>query len=234
MAAAETNDQYSITWDTKPLGFSIVMDTTGRNAYVSSIQKQENLQKGLKLAAQIIKINGANVKQKKHGDILEKIKKAELPMTLTFQPRSFANANSGDSTTNEEQSSDNPIALLFGGAPASARNRVDGMFLLVKNKEVNGRPMWQRKDDESDPIVLWYWPLEGGEQGPSNMAENLWMISRASQLHTQNAYACCPSDVENPLRISCAWKVWNKEAGNFVGCKLSIADQVNKDSVKDF
>lgn len=235
MAAAETSDQYSITWDSKPLGFSIVMDTTGRNAYVSSIQKQENLKKGLKLAAQIIKINGANVKQKKHGDILEKIKKAVLPMTLTFQPRSFANANSGDSgTTGDDESSEKPIALLFGGAPASARNRVDGMFLLCKNKETNGKPMWQRKDDESDPIILWYWPLEGGEKGPSNMQENLWMISRASQLQTQNAYACCPSDVANPLRINCPWKVWNKEAGNFVECQLSIADQVNQDSVKDF
>lgn len=234
MAAAET-DQYSITWDSKPLGFSIVMDTTGRNAYVSSIQKQENLQKGLKLAAQIIKINGANVKQKKHGDILEKIKKAQLPMTLTFQPRSFANANSGDNNASDENTTnDKPIALLFGGAPQSARNRVDGMFLLVKSKEVNGKPMWQRKDDESDPIVLWYWPLEGGEKGPSGMQENLWMISRASQLHSQNAYACCPSAVDNPLRINVPWKVWNKDQNKFVECQLSIADQVNKDSVKDF
>jgi len=235
MAAAET-DQYSITWDSKPLGFSIVMDTTGRNAYVSSIQKQDNLKKGLKLAAQIIKINGANVKQKKHGDILEKIKKAQLPMTLTFQPRSFANANSGDNNASEETANDKPIALLFGGAPDSARNRVDGMFLLVKNREVNGKPMWQRKDAESDPIVLWWWPLEGGEQGPSGMQENLWMISRASQLHTQNAYACCPSDVDNPLRIAVPWKVWNKnkDGGCFETCNLSIADQVNKDSVKDF
>jgi len=232
MAAAE-NDQYSITWESKPLGFSIVMDTTGRNAYVSSIQKQDNLNKGLKLAAQIIKINNVNVKQKKHGEILDAIKKARLPMCLTFQPRSFANASSsGDaSATNENQK---PIALLFGGAPATAANRVDGMFLLVKDKEVNGRACWQRKDEESDPIILWYWPLEGGEKGPSGMQENLWMISRASQLHTQNAYACCPSSVENPLTIDIQWKVWNKNQNKFVECQLSIADQVNSDSVKDF
>lgn len=229
MAAAD--DQYSITWETKPLGFSIVMDTTGRNAYVSSIQKQENLQKGLKLAAQIIKINNVNVKQKKHGDILDAIKKAILPMTLTFQPRSFANASSGDATSGGDNK---PIALLFGGAPESARNRVDGMFLLVKDKEVNGKACWQRKDDESDPILLWYWPLEGGDSGPSGMAENLWMISRASQLNSQNAYACCPSSVENPLNINCPWKVWDKNASNFRECQLSIADQVNKDSIKDF
>lgn len=230
--AADQSEQYSITWETKPLGFSIVMDTTGRNAYVSSIQKQDNLKKGLKLAAQIIKINGDIVKQWKHGAILEAIKKAQLPMTLTFQPRSFANASS--SADSQASESENPIALLFGGAPDSARNRVDGMFLLIKNKEVNGKACWQRKDDEDDPIILWYWPLEGGEQGPSGMQENLWMISRASQLHSQNAYACCPTDVDNPLNINCAWKVWNKNKNKFETCDLTIADQVNKDSVKDF
>merc|ERR1719273_1599648 len=87
---------YAITWESKPLGFSIVMDTTGRNAYVSSIQKQDNLEKGLKLAAQIIKINGENVKQMKHGDILDRIRNARIPMELTFQPRSFANEPQGN------------------------------------------------------------------------------------------------------------------------------------------
>lgn len=231
MAAAD--EQYSITWSQKPLGFSIVMDTTGRNAYVSSIQKQDNLKKGLKLAAQIIQINGQNVKQKKHGDILAAIKDATLPMTLTFQPRSFANASS-DNNESQSASDDKPIALLFGGAPDSAKNRVDGMFLLVKDKEVNGRACWQRKDEESDPIILWYWPLEGGDQGPSGMQENLWMISRASQLQSQNAYACCPTSTENPLSIRQPWKVWNKDQNAFVECQLSIADQVNKDSIQKF
>jgi len=233
--AADGNEQYSITWETKPLGFSIVMDTTGRNAYVSSIQKQDNLKKGLKLAAQIIKINGDNVKQKKHGEILDAIKKARLPMTLTFQPRSFANASSqGNDDSPSASANDTPIALLFGGAPDSARNRVDGMFLLIKNKTVNGKACWQRKDDESDPIILWYWPLTGGEAGDSGMQENLWMISRASQLQTQNAYACCPTDVDNPLLINCPWKVWNKTKNSFESCDLTIADQVDKDTIKDF
>jgi len=231
MAADENNDQYAITWDSKPLGFSIVMDTTGRNAYVSSIQKQDNLKKGLKLAAQIIKINGENVKQHKHGVILDKIKRADIPMTLTFQPRSFANANSGDNSASEETSNDKPIALLFGGAPDSARNRVDGMFLLCKNEETNGKPMWQRKDDEDDPIVLWYWPQEGGDKGPSGMGENLWMISRASQLNTQKAYACCPSSVTNPLNITQKWKVWKQTAQEFVECSLQIADKVDQTSI---
>jgi len=225
----EASQQYTITWDTKPLGFSIVMDTTGRNAYVSSIQKQDNLQKGLKLAAQIIKINGNDAKQKKHGAILDLIKKARLPMTLTFQPRSFA-TGAGEASANT--SAGPPLGLLFGGAPESARNRVDGLFKLCKDK-LNGRHIWQRQDDQDDPIILWYWPLEGGDEGPSGMQENLWMISRKSQLQTQNAYACVPEEIENPLNIREAWKVWNKETSTFIPCKLSIADSVDADNVKE-
>jgi len=231
MAAAET-DQYTIEWEEKPLGFSIVMDTTGRNAYVSSIQKPENMSKGLKLAAQIIKINNQNVKQKKHGEILDIIRHAKLPMKLTFQPRSFANANpSGDDNSGQVEV---PETLLFGGAPESSSNRVDGLFLLQQDKEINGRKYWKRKDDESDSILLYYLPTEGGDQGTSNVPENVWMIARESQLHTENAYACCPSDVLNPLHIKTFWKVWNKTSQSFVECKLSIADQVKLETVRDF
>jgi len=229
--AAEESQQYEITWAKKPLGFSIVMDTTGRNAYVSSIQKQENLTKGLKLAAQIIKINGQDAKQKKHGAILELIKQATLPMTLTFQPRSFASStnNAAESGEDEAEKQRDAVssALLFGGAPESAKNRVDGLFLKVKNAKTNGRHMWQRKDRETDPIMLWYWPLEGGDAGPSGMQENLWMISRKSQLNTQHAYACCPSEELDPLNIKKKWKVWNQTEHDFVSCALSIADQVS-------
>lgn len=218
--AAEDNGEYAITWDTKPLGFSIVMDTTGRNAYVSSIQKQSNLEKGLKLAAQIIKINGDNVKQMKHGEILEKIRSAELPMTLTFQPRSFANE---PSTTRRNEM---PEGLLFSNAPEGARNRVDGIFERVTQPaelaNYNSRNVWQRKDEEEDPILLWYWP-----KGVSNLPKDLWMISRHSQIGKQGAYACCESSEENPLNIRMPWKIYNKTTRVFDECTLEIADGVN-------
>lgn len=229
MAVSESRsstEEYSITWKSKPLGFSIVMDTTGRNAYVSSIQKQENLQKGLKLAAQIIRINGEDAKQKKHGAILELIKKATLPMTLTFQPRSFATGAGENNEEDEEAKNKTPLTLLIGNAPESARNRVDGLFKLCKD-EINGAHMWQRDDQEADPIILWYWPMTGGEKGDgvSGMQDDLWMISRKSQLQSQNAYACCPSNAENPLDIKSKWKVWDKNKGDFVECALALADR---------
>jgi len=217
---------YEIVWEAKPLGFSIVMDTTGRNAYVSSIQKKENLAKGLKLAAQIIEINGDNVKGMKHQRILEKIKGAVLPIRLVFQPRSFAN----EPRDEERDDTSPPEGLLFGGAPASAKNRVDGVFELVAS-EHNGRAMWQRKDQEDDPILLWWWPAKDLNAG---LDENLWMISRKSQLNTQNAYACCPADVEFPNQIpsDIPWKVWNRDQGLFVECELSIAAEVNTNEDK--
>jgi len=228
MAAAE-NGEYEITWESKPLGFSIVMDTTGRNAYVSSIQKQENLEKGLKLAAQIIKINGENVKQMKHGDILAKIRNAQLPMRLTFQPRSFAN----EPQSNRQTSDAIPTGLLFAGAPPVARNRIDGIFELVTGEPeleaYNGKRVWQRKDKEDDPILLWFWP-----QAQSGFGTDLWMISRHSQLGQQNAYACVESSEENPLKIDAEWKIYNKQTQGFDTCTLKIADSVNPNMVHDF
>merc|ERR550517_48314 len=122
----------------------------------------------------------------KHANILNQIKGATLPMSLVFQPRSFANE-----PRDEDREEGPPEGLLFGGAPASAKNRVDGVFELVET-EHNDRSMWQRKDQEDDPILLWWWPAKDLNQ---DIGENLWMISRQSQLNTQNAYACCPAEV---------------------------------------
>lgn len=229
MAAPDA--EYTIRWEAKPLGFSIVMDTTGRNAYVSSIQKQENLEKGLKLAAQIVKINGVDVKQAKHADILNKIREAQIPIDLTFQPRSFA--NNPDSARKTEAEDDKvPNCLLFGGAPKDAQNRVDGIFELVSSGNPdedlwNERHMWQRKDDESDPILLWFWP-----QSVSTLQNDLWMISRKSCRDSDQAYACCPSSVQNPLGIKSKWKVYEKAIQKFKDCTLTIADSVDGNQTK--
>lgn len=219
MATSENeNGEYAITWKTKPLGFSIVMDTTGRNAYVSSIQKQDNLRRGLKLAAQIIKVNGEDAKQKKHGKILDMIKNATLPMTLTFQPRSFA-TGAGENAESSEKEESTPVNLLIGNAPDSATHRVDGIFILCKSK-TNERHMWQRDDEEEDPVILWFWP-----KSVSTLEKDLWMIGRKSNINTEKAYACCPSGQDNPLHIKQKWKVWEQPKQKFVPCTLSLLDK---------
>lgn len=225
--ASETNGAYEIVWEAKPLGFSIVMDTTGRNAYVSSIQKTSNLDKGLKLAAQIIAINGENVKGLKHQDILGKIKGARLPMVLKFQPRSFANekAQQNEEEAEEEENEDNtpPPGLLFGGATMAA-NRVNGMFELVTNETLHGRNIWQRRDDEKDPIILYWYPAK--DLG-HNTNENIWMIARRSRINTDAGYACCKQDTEYPSQVTDKWWVYNQGTGHFEECFLEIAAKVN-------
>jgi len=223
---------YQITWASKPLGFSIVMDTTGRNAYVSSIQKTENVSKGLKLASQIVSINGADVKGEKHQTILQKIINAVLPMVLEFQPRTFAN-----DATNSQQAEDDiedntiPKKLLLGGAPESARNRVDGMFELKENEERNGRNVWERVDNFTgdQKIVLYWWPAEHAQNTFNN---SVWMIARRSMMDTQNAYACVEDEAE-PLEIQTPWRVWNQASTSFVECELHIAAKVAGDESKN-
>jgi len=203
---------YTITWQKKPLGFSIVMDTTGKNAYVSSIQNNLNVSKGLKLAAQIIEINGANQKDKKHADILTAIKGAKLPITLKFQPRSFANDPDDNGDLDEI-----PKVLTFKGAPASNAHRVNGYFELITQK-INDKHVWQRKDDEEDPILVWWWP-----KAKSNLEKDLWMIGRKSYINKQGAYACVDSTEDIPTNIMKTWKAFDQGAQKFVDAKIIIA-----------
>lgn len=227
MAAAESTE-YEITWVSKPLGFSIVMDTTGRNAYVSSIQKDSNIEKGLKLAAQIVKIGENNVKQMQHSKILDFIRKEPLPMTLTFQPRSFAKETEDGTKRAIKSDSELPEAFIIQGAPASLEQRVNGMFEKVNDDSLrvhNNRGVWQRRDGETDPILLWYWP-----RSVSNLSADLWMISRRSQLDKQGAYACLESDDVNPLNLhKYKWKVFNKVSQAFDETHITIADSVSKE-----
>jgi len=223
MAEAKgANGEYEITWKSKPLGFSIVMDTSGKNAYVSSIQRAENVSKGLKLAAQIISINGLNVKDKKHSEILGEIKKAKLPMTLRFQPRSFVHDSNQDAKQKAEDTTDNdnvPTRLEFTQAPEEC-SHVNGEFELLI-KPINGKPAWQRKDQETDPILLWFWPSTEKEN-QKLLGRDLWMIGRRSKLNKQDAYACvnCFDDV--PTSPDLVWKCYEKSSGKWKDEQLKI------------
>jgi len=236
MAEAENkgkNGEYTITWKSKPLGFSIVMDTSGKNAYVSSIQQAENLKKGLKLAAQIIEINGVNVKDEKHAAILTKIKEASQPIRLKFQPRSFANDPSADEDVMKAAKANKnaPRLLKFRGAPQSAVH-VNGDFSLC-TKQINEMPAWQRNDEKDDPIVLWFWPKTESENIARNIKKDLWMIGRASKLNSQDAYACFAAqktdkdgneleDYTSPTRSSVKWKIYMKDTGDWINSSIKI------------
>eukprot|EP00494_Astrolonche_serrata_P028248 UN28513 len=238
---------YQITWKEKPLGFSIVMDTTGKNAYVSSIQKEENMKMGLKLAAQIIFINKVDVRGMKHQKILQTIKGAGCPMTLAFQPRSFAHDVQDDDKDGEKDKTIN--SLLFGGAQGNSAKRVNGVFIpLVKDKEQvmeNGRCVWIHEETNPDPednldknpIYLWWFP----KTAPKNtMKESVWMISRKSCLNTDKAYACCkvPSedkykDLETPEKLNLPWQVFVQKTQSYEKTNLQIAAKIAGDQTEN-
>jgi len=178
-ATYHDDGSYTITWSRKPLGFSIVMDTTGNNAYVSSIQEKRNVKKGLKLAAQIVEVNGNATVGKKHQEILQIIKGVVPPVVLRFQPRSFANANAdGDKR-------DIPAFMEITGAEGEKQNRVNGKYQLVTDKnnkryQVFDKPVWLKVDKEGlggDLIYCWYYPAKS-----SGLPVSMWMITRDSEI----------------------------------------------------
>jgi len=193
-AVYHDDGSYTIQWAKKPLGFSIVMDTTGNNAYVSSIQEKLNVKKGLKLAAQIVEVNGTATVGKKHQEILQIIKGVQPPVILRFQPRSFANANSDDKDKREI-----PQFMEITGAEGDKQDRVNGKYSLVTNKkdkryQVMGKPVWEKVDKEGlggDLIYCWYFP-----ESKSKLPVNMWMITRGSEISKAEeskpvgAYAC--------------------------------------------
>jgi len=200
-AVYHADGSYTIEWGKKPLGFSIVMDTTGNNAYVSSIQEKLNVKKGLKLAAQIVDVNGTGTVGKKHQEILSIIKSVTPPVVLRFQPRSFANANSNDQDKREI-----PQFMEITGAEGNTQNRINGKYQLVTNKndkryQVMGKPVWEKVDKdglEGDLIYCWFYPAK-----ESPHPEDLWLITRNSQIEVAEAkkpvgaYACFKVEGKN-------------------------------------
>lgn len=211
---------YTLEWDKKPLGFSIVMDTSGKNAYVSSIQDTSNIEKGLRLAAQIVRINNTDVVDWKHEKILGQIKSTEAsknkPMKLSFRQRTFAN---------EKEKENTPEVLKFQGAPKEKEHRVNGYFKLIKSMH-DGCHMWQRDDDEKDPIIVWFWKKENAvAKGVKNISKGLWMISRKTMIDSDSAYACVQSDENIPTKIDTKWEVYTDQERGFQPSQITITQE---------
>ena len=76
---------YEITFNQRPLGFSVIMDTRGKNAIVSSIQDDTNGKLGMKVASRIYEINGKRVDDLKHKDILKLMAQQPTPFYVVFK-----------------------------------------------------------------------------------------------------------------------------------------------------
>ena len=76
---------YEITFNQRPLGFSVIMDTRGKNAIVSSVQDDNNDKLGMKVASRIYEINGKRVDDLKHKEILKLMAAQPTPFYVVFK-----------------------------------------------------------------------------------------------------------------------------------------------------
>eukprot|EP00484_Ammonia_sp_Unknown_P020755 CAMPEP_0197024632 /NCGR_PEP_ID=MMETSP1384-20130603/5142_1 /TAXON_ID=29189 /ORGANISM="Ammonia sp." /LENGTH=746 /DNA_ID=CAMNT_0042453047 /DNA_START=51 /DNA_END=2291 /DNA_ORIENTATION=- len=76
---------YEITFNQRPLGFSVIMDTRGKNAIVSSVQDETNEKLGMKVASRIYEINGKRVDDLKHKEILKLMAQQATPFYVVFK-----------------------------------------------------------------------------------------------------------------------------------------------------
>jgi len=208
--------EYEVTWNSKPLGFSIIMDTEGKNAYVSSIQNEKNKEKGVKLASQIIMVNKDNVEGMRHQDILQKIIKASSPIKLRFR-----------SMTDKKEDA-TPTSFKFSNAPDEIAHRVNGHFTLA-NVKINDRCVWEQEQTDSDgntvTVYIWYWPSNKHKLvGTDN---NLWVISRKEHVEKKLLYAAAEDDDKQsliyPTMVTKDWRIFAN--GTFSDCKLHVDQQ---------
>jgi len=76
---------YEITFNQRPLGFSVIMDTRGKNAIVSSVQDETNGKLGMKIASRVYEINGKRVDDMKHKEILKLMAQQPTPFYVVFK-----------------------------------------------------------------------------------------------------------------------------------------------------
>jgi len=77
--------EYTISFQGKPLGFTVVQDKESRNARVHKINQKSTAQKGLKVGSYIISVNDKHLYGMKHRHIIENINKARFPIRLKFR-----------------------------------------------------------------------------------------------------------------------------------------------------
>eukprot|EP01083_Nonionella_stella_P033921 92806_1 len=82
---------YEITFNQRPLAFSVIKDIHGKNAVISSIQNHENIEKGMKIGSKIHEINGQMVTRiAEHKKILKLVGQEACPFYIVFrEPKSI-------------------------------------------------------------------------------------------------------------------------------------------------
>jgi len=77
--------EYTVSFEGKPLGFTVVQDKESNNAKVSKINLKSANQKGIKIGSYIISVNDQRVFGMAHKGIIEIINRARFPINLRFR-----------------------------------------------------------------------------------------------------------------------------------------------------
>ena len=77
--------EYTVAFQSKPLGFTVVQDREGNNAKVSKINKKKAVDAGVKIGSYVTAVNNLYVFGLGHRNIISVINKAEFPITLRFR-----------------------------------------------------------------------------------------------------------------------------------------------------
>jgi len=77
--------EYTISFQGKPLGFTVVQDKEYNNARVSMITHKSPAAKGLKIGSYIISVNDKHVFGMRHTKIIKSINDAQFPIILKFR-----------------------------------------------------------------------------------------------------------------------------------------------------
>jgi len=77
--------EYTIAFQSKPLGFTVVQDREGNNAKVSKINKKKAVDAGVKIGSYVTAVNNVNVFGSEHREIISTINEADFPIILKFR-----------------------------------------------------------------------------------------------------------------------------------------------------
>jgi len=77
--------EYTISFEGKPLGFTIVHDKEYNNAKVSKINVKSAAKKGLRIGSYVISVNDKYLFGMKHMEIIQSINNARFPIRLKFR-----------------------------------------------------------------------------------------------------------------------------------------------------
>lgn len=134
---------YVLNWNKRPLGWSIVGDADKKNAYVHSIGKRINVERGLRVRDQIIAVNTQNMVDKPHEFILRTICEETFPLHIVFR------------TPDSKHPLDDPEIQSFFAKVSDRDNEVELARRTLADIEQGGTK-WKKEETVMTRMQHWW------------------------------------------------------------------------------